>query len=403
MRTTPHTTPRVLRRSPTRRRRSAIAIAGATALALLLSCLAAGGCGSGSGGGHGAGSGPTVMVGDEAFPRRSVGKIAMLINPTESDVNAASLDAALGIGRRAGVQVVNTGYLGWADLEPVIGTYLWEEFDLYFARLAAMGNPFEVALDAGHIIHPGGSLRLPDGLAIAPFHFDSPALVSRYTAFITALLQRYGSRIRYFTIRSEGAAPYFAEHPDELPRYQALLRAVFASARTSAPGVLFGTSGSQEEGDAILRALNTDTDYCVFQVWQHDALDAVNQVEPVVDHLVAIAGAKRIAIELSWPASSAVGSSPQQQAEIVREAVRLLAKHRSACEYLSYVQIHDESTALLQAVFAAAFPDMTPEWRARLLAWYTSLGLRDSHGTARPAWNAWHDAVLRYYRGTTAG
>jgi hypothetical protein len=375
-------------------------------LVVLLVLLA---CGGGGGGAHLPPSPPddgeTVQVDDEIFPRLATGKVGMVLNPRDLEVDEPHLHEAMLRGRRAGVQVYSAGYLGWADLEPVLGTYQWSEFDLAFATMDRHGHRFEVALDAGHILEPGGSLRLPSDLDPSRFRFDDPAIVQRYTGFIAALARRYGHRLRYLMIHGEGAGAYFTRNPDQLAGYQALMASAFAVVRPIAPGVLLSVSSSAEEPEAILRALNRDTDYYSF-IFGHREPDLLQpaQAAAAFAKLVALSGAKRFAIQdQSWPTATSTGSSRDAQAAFIREMFRLLKIHRGRIEYMSYYALHDDPRAKIAAWADATFPDQTPGWRSDLVDWITSVGLLDEIGAPKPGWSAWMAEVLKYYRDTAPG
>jgi hypothetical protein len=108
--------------------------------------------------------------------------------------------------------------------------------------------------------------------------------------------------------------------------------------------------------------------------------------ESDMNAMLARAGAKPLGLqEVGYSSSPANGSSPAAQADVVRRfRAFAAATPRSRLLFANWFLMTDWSTATVNTL-TGYYGATSPGFRAYL----GNLGLRDSLGVPKPAWNAW--------------
>jgi hypothetical protein len=331
----------------------------------------------------GCGKGSTVAPGPE---RPYLGMVA---NPSDAFVNDADSNrVVLETLRTTGVDFIQSGDL-WKTLEPTPG-----------APSAATPR------FAAHVLSAFGlrqyyNLRLVDTnqrgtpADLNATAWDAPEMFARVDAMVDSLMSV--AQLHPFVAFSLGneVDVYFGAHPGELPAFRALLAREVARVHASRPGLPVGcciTSPLRNANAWVGDTLNAYTDvrvytYYAFQAgtdFQHlPPATATADLDAMRDH-----GATPLLLqEVGYSSSAACASSPAAQANFVRHFRQwVAAQSRSRVLGANYFLYTDWSGATLNTLFAY-YGLVSPGFAGYL----GGLGLRDSNGVAKEAWEAWRN------------
>ncbi len=340
----------------------------------LLVVLAA--CASGCGGESGTAPGavPMALVGvssntsDAAFALPTFGDSVLRVL---QDAKAAGADVQIRAPQ-------------WDRVEPTPGTWQLAEEQLYLDVHRSLGLRTHLNLRILDTI----SRNLPADLA--SLAWDDPVLVARVDVLVdtlAALARR--SDLVSVAIGNEVDA-YFGEHPGEFPAFLALYRREVARFHAAAPGVPMGISTTNPLANPLAHygdSLNVTSDIVLHTFYDTQPGGFTQKPAPAFDAdleaVVARAHGKPVAFqEVGYASSPVVGGSPEAQAEAARRFRAWLGRQpRSRVLYASWFLYTDWSSVSLNSLFGY-YGFQTPEFAAFL----GSLGLRDSLGRAKPAW-----------------
>jgi hypothetical protein len=295
-------------------------------------------------------------------------------------------------------------YLTWGDVEQEAGSYQWEWFDHLMGLNS--GEGFEVSLVI-NVIHTTVRSPVPPDLADVPF--DDPAFVRRFTAFVLTLLDRYPGQIAYLSIGNE-VNDYFVEHQDEVESYRAFFLAMKKAIGARHPGVKVGMTFAYHDAERqgaldIVRRLNVGdfTPYTLYIYSEGFRFDREpGELEDYLERMLALAGDKPVAIvELGWNTAPSLGGSEDDQVAFVREAFRLLARHRGRIEYLTWFTLHDgrpENCRQAALSFIPHRPDLAENeaFMRPFTDFICYLGLRRGDGTPKLGWQVWQEEAGEY-------
>lgn len=329
-----------------------------------------------------------MACGDTLGPRPTpaIPHLGLVPNPSDFDY-ADSLGSAILTSRALGATMVQLGDL-WSTLEPSPGA-----IDVSALRAAL---PLFRSLG----LEPYFNLRVLDtnrrGVPadLASVAFDDPRMIARVDAVVDSLidLARH-TPLLAFSFGNE-VDVYLSQHPGELPAYRALLQRERARIRAALPDLRVGCCTTSPVGNAaawVGDTLNAYTDIVVYTYYPFvPGSDFVHRppstFEPDLTAMLARAGLKPLGLqEVGYTSSPINGSSPAAQAEVVRRfrvSMRLASRDRIL--FASWFLMTDWSSLTLAQLFAY-YGAYSPGFGGFL----GNLGLRDSVGTPKPAWDAW--------------
>jgi hypothetical protein len=350
------------------------ALAAAIGLAALLFIVPLAGCSKDS---------PTRPPGTSAPPL-----IGIAANPTDATY-PDSVGSAILITRALGSNCFQMGDL-WSTLEPAPGTIRLGSLRSTLDQLEALG------------FSPYYNLRVIDtnqrGVPadLAARAWNDPVLVARADAIVDTLIHvfqthhlaafSFGNEVDgYLGSRSAEVAPFRALLTREISRVHARLPALPVGCCTQSPP----SNPTAWVGDT----LNRYTDLAIYTYYPFQpGMDFVHRptttFEPDMAAMIARNPSKPIGLqEVGYSSSSVNGSSPAAQADFVRRFRKYMAgAPRSQVAFASWFLLTDWSSRTLNTLFAY-YGFVTPGFSEYL----GNLGMRDSVGVPKPAWDAWRN------------
>jgi hypothetical protein len=236
------------------------------------------------------------------------------------------------------------------------------------------------------------SRGVPADLAATPF--DDPAMIARVDELVDSLANI--ARVYPLAVLALGneVDAYFSIYPGDFPAFRALYRRAADRLRSSVPGVRVGICATHPLGNPNAHyadTLNTASDVLVYTYYPFQpASDFQHRPSSDVDvDLEAIrvrAAGRPIAFqEVGYASSAGAGSTTLAQADAVGRFRRWLSRQDGRqVVFANWFLLTDWSSPTLVALFAY-YGASTPGFAAFL----GSLGLRDTTGVAKPAWDTW--------------
>ncbi len=355
--------------STSRAPRAARVLAAAAALAL----LAAAGCGGKS---------------STAPPTAAGARLGLSLNTTDSSLlNPTtfpdSMLDALNRAKAAGVTVL-ANVPQWSVLEPTPGNWNLGEATIYFDVVTSLG--FRTYLNL-RILDTGSRNVPPDVAALA---WDDTAMIRRVDVVVDTLAA-YANRYRCLAAAfGNEVDAYFGQHPAEFGAFLALYRREVVRFHALAPGVPIGivTTNPLANPAAVYGdSLNVTSDVVLHTFYP--SVPGSFDMKPVatfdadLEAVVARANGKPVAFqEVGFSSDPLVNGSPASQAEAVRRFRTWLARQPSSRVPFASWFLYTDWTAMTLNTLFGYYGFNTPEFGAFL----GSLGLRDSLGRAKPAW-----------------
>jgi hypothetical protein len=283
----------------------------------------------------------------------------------------------------------------WSKAEKAPSVYEFPSWDRFFAILDKSGFEFELSKDIGGPFFLDKADVPPD---IRFVSFADPALLSRYKQFVTAYLDRFGTRHAYIVIHAEGAHSYFQKHPDQLGDYCTFLKEVRAAIKQHSPHLQIGVNTDISSQDQLLMRLAEVTDFMAYDVVKGKVVKTPADFESLAKRLTAISSGKKIAFQnVGWSTSKTDNSSEQEQVAFIREFFRVLALHRDRIEYASFGSIYDHDTVVTGPAYRAMFPDFPTAFVDRIIDSMSHFGLFRNDGTENPGWAESRRQAAEYY------
>lgn len=226
--------------------------------------------------------------------------------------------------------------------------------------------------------------------------WDDPQLTARWEKFLTEITPKLGKRILWVSLGNE-VDGYLNSRPGEVAAYKRFLargRAIIKKIRPDiGVGVTIMCLESQKTPN-LARLLQENTDICIITYYPSGAGPTANS--PTVwasqfDFMLGIAGDRPLLLqEIGYPAAEKAGSSPEMQAEFVREVFKQLDKHTSRIPLAAFFMQSDFPASLMK-VLESYYGISDPGF----LAFLGSLGFMDAKGQPRPAWKVFEEEVRK--------
>lgn len=307
-------------------------------------------------------------------------------NPADAFL-ADSLVQSFLISKAMGATMVQNGEL-WSELETGPGAIDAASLRGKFAGFQYLGlaNYYNLR------IVDTNQRGVPADLASTAF--DDPAMIARVDAVVDTLLDLFEVWPPLAFCFGNEVDAYFASRPGELPAFRALLQHVRNRVHARLPNVPVACctiSPVMNAGAWVGDTLNAVTDLVVYTYYPFQSASDFQHrppstFEPDMGAMLARAGSKPLALqEVGYSSSAANASSPAAQADVVRRfRAWTAAQPRSRVLFANWFLMTDWSTATVNTL-VGYYGATSPGFRAYL----GNLGLRDSLGAAKPAWNAW--------------
>ena len=318
----------------------------------------------------------------------ALARIGIAANPTDATY-PDSLVSAILITRALGSTVFQMGEL-WSALEPAPGSIQLGNLRSTLDQLEALG------------FAPYYNLRVIDtnqrGVPadLAGRAWDDPVLVARADAIVDTLANVFQTHhLAAFSFGNE-VDGYLGSRQAELAAFRALLVRERSRMRAKIPALAVGccTQSPPQNGYAwVGDTLNRYTDLAIYTYYPFQpGMDFVHRptstFEPDMAAMVTRNPGKPIALqEVGYSSSAVNGSSPAAQADFVRRFRRYMSGTPSSqVAFASWFLLTDWSSSTLNTLFAY-YGFVTPGFSEYL----GNLGLRDSVGVTKPAWDAWRN------------
>ncbi len=225
--------------------------------------------------------------------------------------------------------------------------------------------------------------------------WTDPALISRFDQFLNSVADHLTPGVRWISLGNEVNA-YLGQHPTEVDSYIAFINHGRETLRHRNPKLLVGVTVTFTDAlhdPELAKRLQESMDISVFTYYPMDGFKplAPSQVPSHFDYMMTVAGAKPLLLqEIGYPTSSAVGSSPDQQAKFIHQVFGQLDKYQDRIAMADYFMQTDFSAALMK--FFEPYYGISD---ATFLSFLGSLGLCDSAGKPQAGWNAFRDEVIK--------
>ncbi|WP_458232216.1 hypothetical protein [Roseateles sp. P5_E8] len=368
---------------------------GLRGLALTASLLLAA-CG---GGGGGAADSPPPVPPVVALP----GVLSITTNPQlvptppTTTALAAALASAMDLAYSTGARGQQINF-SWGALEPSAGNY-------DAAKLAEIGSALDRAARLSLVqyvgLQPINTLYRDLPADLVGRAFDDPVVKQRFRALLDRVVGLNVGRIQYLALGNE-VDIYLAAHPAELAAYTAFFRDAASYARTLDARLKVGVTGTADgvlgaNADLLAGLNNAGADVVMLTYYpiRFDANGTITVRDPAgvgaeVRRLLTFAGTRPLVFqEAGFPSSSLNLSSQAMQAAFFRELAAAWRAADGRIPYLNVFLLHDFTTqTCADLAVHYQFSDS-----ASFRAYLCSLGLRQSDGQAKSAWQALLDGL----------
>jgi len=292
-------------------------------------------------------------------------------------------DQAFRVARAAGLQFASLS-IAWDDLEPRSGEYTADPNWLAIANSYYAAEHVPLALTVSPI--DTNRVRLPEDLRGRDF--NDPEVIARFERLLDYVFTQVPEvDLTVLAIGNEVDATLGAD-VEAWEQYTEFVNAAAAHARTARPGLRVGVkltmSGLAGETLGAARALNEQTDIILVTYYPLRSDFGVRQPSVVPGDFATIASSfpsRPIGfLEVGCPSSERLGSSEALQAEFVRYVFEAWDAHAGQIELLNFTWLTDAPEASVDE-----WSDYYGLRDDRFAAYLSSLGLRQSDGTAKVA------------------
>lgn len=313
-----------------------------------------------------------------------------------SDISAEAYVDALELSRQNAPGKLIVSLWTWDKLEPVKGRNTMRD---EFGGINYASGKYGFVPYIGVTVIDTVDRKLPDDLK--NLKWDDPALIGRYARMLDNLRNEIKATPAYFVIGNE-IDVHFEKRPDEFPAFLEFAAAARREVLLRFPKAIVGVTGTYEgyaKGGVrtgLVKDIISISDAAFFTYYPVFDLKpaAPDQVPGHLDAMVTAAGHKPVVLqEVGFP-SSIRGSTEKMQAEFFQVAIPAIAG-RPRIIMASIFAMHDfdqKTCSRLVGYYGfGGLSGLTP-WVADFKAFICSLGLHNSAGNPKPAWDAVHAA-----------
>ncbi|NOT35261.1 MAG: hypothetical protein HOP12_14045 [Candidatus Eisenbacteria bacterium] len=299
-----------------------------------------------------------------------------------------SIISAILTARATGAELIYQ-FSPWSSFEQGPGNFGTDELEPFFAGVQSVGFRIVVnfALINTTVRETPADLN---GLA-----WNDPVLLARFDTALDSLLSVMERHDCMALAIGNEVDAYFATHASEFPAYLELVGRGVRRAHAAIPGLAVGVttiSPVRSTNAAWGAQLNDSTDvaiytYYPFQFAQDFQVMPAATLDADFDAMSASSPSRPWALqEIGYPSATSNGSSPAQQAEFMRRfQSRMARESRDRLLFANWFLMSDWSSATVWDLVTYYGGGSTPGF----VGFLGSLGLRDTLGNGKPAWNEW--------------
>lgn len=309
---------------------------------------------------------------------------AQTLSVAASPAQGQSASAALDLVRSAGARGQGVD-LHWSDMEPSPGTYDFTTANQI--NLIQSRGPFQIHVALG--VLNTTIKQVPPDLASLPF--DSPQMTQRFHDMLTAFLAQFGAQIASIAIGNE-VDVYLNSHPTEWAAYATFYGQAANLVHTLNPSIKVGVTSTFDGATVaptmqLVTNLNAVSDMFMLNYYplnpDFTPRDPSVVAADFAKILSASLGKPILLQEVGFPTSPALGSSEQLQAQFVANVFSAWVPAGDRIAYLNFFLLHDATLQTCNQI-ALQFGQSNPNF----VAFFCSLGLRNSDGSPKLGWQA---------------
>ncbi len=314
------------------------------------------------------------------------------------------LDSAYGEMLNAGLNGIALAFF-WEDLEPTPGEYdtnlletyleLTELFEMNVYIVIRTVDTVTVHAPSD-LVDPNSATGFKNGL-----HFDSPEVLTRFQAMLDVTLPLLENKQVFFISVGNEIDGWLNAHPTEIEPFTAFVASNRTYIQAQNPAMGVGATlmfGAVERGDAWLVDILAVSDAAVLTYYPLNDDFTVREPNVVADDfalMVEFAGNKPILLqEVGYPSGytdhPGNHSSGAKQAQFVTNIFTELSNYPQI-RFLSFLQMADWVDAECDG-FLGYYGLDAPRFREYLC----SLGIRETTGEAKPAYDAFLQGLLNF-------
>ncbi len=321
------------------------------------------------------------MQSDETLPTKLPSRVLAMTDlpllepaPTADDVLAANQKS-----RRAGCDAAVLTF-SWPSLEQSPGQFTFDKLKK------------SVELNSGRFLFLGIQVvnttakELPIDLQGKPL--NSSEVIDRFCELLDALDPFLKNRVRFLSIGNETDV-YLAANPGDEIAFKEFLTAGREHAKQISPNLLVGTTMTDEGAtrpDFRRLVASMDAHFLTYYHGQHGLEGTFKNPTSTKVDLIALAAeldTRPIVFqEIGFPAHTSLGSA-QKQAVFVEQVFDAWDELGDRVPMINYFMMNDFPSAFVQEQVSYYGTDDESKSLANFIG---SLGLHDSNGTPRPAW-----------------
>jgi hypothetical protein len=317
--------------------------------------------------------------------------LGLVPNPTDESFNNPDSNLAVfNLVKSTGVNLTQSGDL-WSTLETSPGSINGQVVRFHAQVFAALGIGQYYNLRIVDTNQRG----VPADLAATPW--NDPVMLARLDAVVDTVLAVAAHWPFVALSIGNEVDGYFGQpaHQAELPAFRALLQREVARIHAARPGLSVACCTMSPVRNPVAwvgDTLNRYTDVRSYTYYPFVPASDFQHLPPStldgdLDAAVARAATPVFLQEVGYSSSAACGSSTAAQAEFVRRFRQWHARQsRSRVLGANFFLFTDWTSATLNSLFAY-YGATSPGFAGYL----GGLGLRDSNGVAKPAWEAWRN------------
>ncbi len=309
-------------------------------------------------------------------------KLGMIPYPADDDPSL--LVPAFRESRENGVEVLYW-YLKWKDLDSN-----WTVADWVMEPLSYEGK---TAVVVG-VIHTNVLGEYPSRYS----SFDDPGFKEDFAEFSAEFVKRY--KPDYYFVGNE-VDDYLWNHRDKLPAFKELLSQTRDRIKEESPSTKVGFTTTYHDAlthnaTGIIVELSDEADLIGYTCYGYHGtfvFDNVSKGLAYLDELETVVPGKPFAVvEAGWSSSTLLESSEEKQKEYAEGFFEYL--ETTDAEFVNWFALHDGVDCTEGAEsFLVDMPEMkeNDEFMVPFKEFLCSLGIQNSDGTPKKAWQTWQD------------
>ena len=285
-----------------------------------------------------------------------------------------------------GADVVHYGFL-WSELQPGEDEFEWNFTDEVINTIEQNDQKTSVIIP---VINTTNADDLPGHVSFNTFADSN--LISAYTDFILAFLDRYEDKIDYLYVGNE-IDVYFSENPSELSAYNTFFQQVNDSIDANYPnvnvGVTFTYHDAINNGNTDIYQDFAEADILGFTLYSQflgtDPNSFTGHLNDLID-LTENIGVPIALTETTW-SSAGYNGSVENQKRFIEVALDAFRTQSPNLEYFTFWGTYD---------FPQSFIDLSMISDPEFGSWLSSLSFITNQGTPKESYCTLNDELRRF-------